>query len=825
MADKPSWLTLVAFAVVLTIATGAFSTTSMSLVSAQGAYLPPYSIYGTPALPSGVAVLNNTAELWGPYIGTVYYTWFTTSEAILEALVTGYIQFDEAGVSNQQEYDQLLSYVKSGEVAINITPSNSFSYAGFNLRIYPFNNYHFRLAIQDLVNYQQVASVLLNGILGIASPYYFFPQVYGSYFSSSEAQVYQEYGTFNVTRAAQELAEAGFVDHLAQGYWTYPNGSQVQPISIDVPTGPGYHLALQLMNIIVGNAKAINLSLYTVAVDFNTFIDDLEPSGNYQMYTLGWVLGSPPNPTWLYGLFGDVPLNTVYSDNYSDPHAWALLNTLEFDSPTPQAAYNNAVAAATYLQEQVPEVILDWGSNLLPVNVANWKGYTSEAPYGILFPPPYEIHPVNSTFGSLYRFGMPSPPDTLNVYEASSVYDFEVLGNEYTLPLQVSPSNPFQIIPDAAYNYTVSTGSGMTPNGHPYNGTVVTMDFLPNIAWQDGVPMTALDYNFTLWWFDLGGYSSNPYNSSSDVVTIDPGVTVNYTAEANNPSFDYFGLAPSLVDTYVPPSNPYQLTIYFNTSSVFNLLNVYGVPIMPEHVLGSVQPSTYASETAPQYLRQAVWSGPYLFSAWSVSENYVDLNYFQSYFLSNPLSNQIISAQGQLATFTMQALVWNSSNFVSNSNGYFGGYSAVNGASGTVYVLNNDTLQTVASYPLQFTGNGTYQAQISTSGLPQGSYTLVAQLNWTGTPYSYFGGGQTTSNKYELHRYATLVVTSATPTQTSTTKSLISTTSSLSIPSGATVPTTKTSGIGGPLIFVLVLVIVAVVLLAVGITRRARPAT
>jgi ABC-type oligopeptide transport system substrate-binding subunit len=824
MVHKPNWLTLTAVALVLTIVIGVFSAGSVSLASAQNAYLPPYSVYGTPSPPSGVSVLNNTAELWGPYIGTVYYTWFTTSEAILEALVTGYIQFDEAGVSNQQEYNQLLSYVKSGEIAINITPSNSFSYAGFNLRIYPFNNYHFRLAIQDLVNYQQVASVLLNGILGIASPYYFFPQVYGSYFSPQEAQVYQEYGAFNTTHAIQELADAGFVDHPEQGYWTYPNGTQVSSISIDVPTGPGYHLALQLMNIIVGNAKAINLSLYTVPVDFNTFIDDLEPSGNYQMYTLGWILGSPPNPTWLYGLFGDVPLNTVYSDNYSDPHAWALLNTLEFDSSSPQAAYNNAVAAATYLQEQVPEVILDWGSNLLPVNVANWKGYTSEAPYGILFPPPYEIHPANATFGSLYRFGMPSPPDTLNVYEASSVYDFQVLGNEYALPLQVSPSNPLKLVADAAYNYSVSTGSGTTPNGHPYNGTVITMNFLPNLVWQDGVPMTAVDYNFTLWWFDVGGYSSNPYDPSSDTITIDPGVTVNYTAEVNNPSFDYFGLAPSLVDTYVPPNDPYQLTMYFNTSSVFNLLNVYGIPIMPEHVLASVQPSTYALETASQYLQQSVWSGPYSFSAWSVSENYADLNYFPSYFLANPLTNEITAAQGESATFTMQALVWNSSLFVSNSNGYFGGYSPVNGASGTLFVLNNNTLQTMATYPLQYMGNGTYQAQIGTSGLSQGAYTLVAQLNWTGAQYPYFGNGQTSSNKYELHQYATLMVVppaqatsvSSSPSSSVTTQSAISST---------TGPTTKTGGIGGPLILVAILIIVAIILIAAGITRRAKPQT
>ncbi|PSO05797.1 hypothetical protein B9Q04_18640, partial [Candidatus Marsarchaeota G2 archaeon BE_D] len=53
-------------------------------VSAQGApYVPPYSIYGAPTPPSSVGVLNSTGEYWGPYISTIYVTWFTTSEAII----------------------------------------------------------------------------------------------------------------------------------------------------------------------------------------------------------------------------------------------------------------------------------------------------------------------------------------------------------------------------------------------------------------------------------------------------------------------------------------------------------------------------------------------------------------------------------------------------------------------------------------------------------------------------------------------------------------------------------------------------------------------
>jgi ABC-type dipeptide transport system, periplasmic component len=477
---------LVAFLVTLSIL-GALGVTNQ--VSAQGAYLPPYSIYGTPTPPSNVAVLNSTGEYWGPYIGSIYFTWFTTSEAIIEALVNNYIQYDAGGVGSIQQYNQLEAYVKAGEVAINETPANSFGYLGFNVHVYPFSNVHFRRAIQHLTNYQAIASVLYNGILGIASPYYYLPQVYGQYFSPQEQQAYQKYGAYNTTAAIQELELAGLVDHPAQGYWTFSNGTRVPTFTIYTSSGTNVQLREQVLSVITNAAASINLSIQIVPVNFNTFVDTLLPTGNYEMYNIGWILGAPVNPSWVYYIFGPYPLNTNYQD-YTNETVWDLSTKLLTQAATYQEATQLAQQIGTILQEDLPYVILDWGVNLIPVRVDTWKGYISEPPYGQLFPA--DIHPVNTTFGTLYRFGQPQAPDTLNLYIATTLYDFQILGNEYTTPLQVSLNNPVQLFPYAAYNYTVSAGAGVTPNGHPYNGTVVTMNFLPNQVWWDGVPVTAL---------------------------------------------------------------------------------------------------------------------------------------------------------------------------------------------------------------------------------------------------------------------------------------------------------------------------------------------
>jgi len=424
------------------------------------------------------------------------------------------------------------------------------------------------------------------------------------------------------------------------------------------------------------------------------------------------------------------------------------------------------------------------------------------------------------------------------------LYDFQILNLLDLSPLQVSPSNPVGIIANAASNYTISTLAGKDPNGHFVNGTVVTMNFNPNVYFSDGIPLTAADYNFTLWWLDMGGFSSNPY-TGGHTVTIDPGVTVNYTAESSNPALEYFGEAAGFADSYVPPSNPYQLQIFFNTTSIFNLLEVYGEIILPEHVLATVQPTTFASESAAsQYLPQEVFPGAYTLNAFSPSNSYAQLQYNPSYFLANPLSSQTNATVGRSATWSMTADTWNGPGLTSSSTGYFGDYVPINGASGTLYIMNPTTLATVATAPLTAGSGGTYTASVPSS-LGVGSYTVEAVLSWTGASYPDFAGGATTGNTYYYHQYSTLNVlpavittttTSTTPTTTVTTTtpsttqttttptSVTTTTPTISTVSTApTSTTTTTSSSNTAEYLVLAIIVVAIVIaLAALVTRRGK---
>ncbi|HXW36736.1 MAG TPA: ABC transporter substrate-binding protein [Nitrososphaerales archaeon] len=777
--------------------------------------------------------MNDSAEYWGPYMNTIYVTWFTTSEALVEATVNGYVQFDSGGVGNVQQYNQLQPYTTSGLLAINISAANSFGYIGFNTNVGLTSNVHFRRALQHLTNYATETQALDNGILGIASPYYLYPAIYGSYFGSQEAAAYQQHGAFSLTAAEQELEAAGLVDNSKGSDWTFANGTAVPALNVLTSTGPGLELEEASIEAMTDNAAAINLTINIEPVNFYTIIDSLLPSGSFQMYFLGWSLGTPVSPTWFYYIFGDYPLNTYYQ-NFQNTTMWNEFNDLLEGSSTQALAQQYATTSADELQNQLPYIILDWGTSLTPVNVQSWKGYTLEAPYGVLFPG--EVHPTGSTFGSLYRFGTPQNPDTLNLYVATSLYDFQILNLLIQTPLTIAYNDPVGIVANAAYNYSIGSLDGKDPNGHPVNGTTITMNFNPNVYFSDGVPLTAADYNFTLWWLDMGGFSSNPWNPSQDTVTIDPGVVLNYTAESANPALEYFGEAAGFVDSYVPPSNPYQLTIYFNTTSIFNLNEVYSEPILPEHIFASISPTAFASETTGQYLAQEVFAGSYTLNSYSPANSYAELQYNPAAFLASPLAVQMNAVTGSTAAFSMTADTWNGPGMTSSSSGFFGDYVPINGASGTLYVMNPTTLATIASYPLTAGSNGQYTAQIPTGSLAIGSYTLDAQLSWTGPSYTDFAGGQTTGNTYYYHQYSTLNVTPVVSTTTTTSQSSVATISTASFSSsfsttsapiitttsGAPTTTTTTSSNSAEYL-VLAIIIVAVVIMIVALIARRGP--
>ncbi|WP_238526062.1 hypothetical protein [Saccharolobus islandicus] len=67
-------------------------------------------------------------------------------------------------------------------------------------------------------------------------------------------------------------------------------------------------------------------------------------------------------------------------------------------------------------------------------------------------------------------------------------------------------------------------------------------------------------------------------------------VILNYTAEAMAPSFEWFDALPGLVYSYIPPDNPYEIQIYFNTSSLWSIYELSGIYIVPPSIFENIPP-------------------------------------------------------------------------------------------------------------------------------------------------------------------------------------------------------------------------------------------
>jgi len=111
-------------------------------------------------------------------------------------------------------------------------------------------------------------------------------------------------------------------------------------------------------------------------------------------------------------------------------------------------------------------------------------------------------------------------------------------------------------------------------------GESITFNFQPNIYWQDHVPFTAYDYNFSLF---------------LNAVSLPPALP-----DTATPSAGILAGPAGLMATFIPPNNPLQITLYINSSSAWNLLNTQ-VPLLPQHIFGAVPASAASAMGVPAH--------------------------------------------------------------------------------------------------------------------------------------------------------------------------------------------------------------------------------
>jgi hypothetical protein len=344
------------------------------------------------------------------------------------------------------------------------------------------------------------------------------------------------------------------------------------------------------------------------------------------MYTYGWVASSNfefQAGEWMNSQFYFAEIDTGYL--YSPAADFAANQVLY--SPTMAGAQTAALTSEGISQSLLPGVVFCYENYLYGNYINGWSGYAAEPSTGPntvggAYYTMLNAKPTGSPFvgGTLnYATHNPASADGLNpIYNTNWVWQADLWSEIYDAPLATPPTAfltpgawmPYMVsgatTPTSTYGAAIGafpygntaggvqvqdfssiTISGTTLTGMPgavpnnafcmqwdyttgpcsvtvTNGEAVTYTFLNNMTFTDGVPVTAADYNFSLFALDV---ANSPAMINAAVYTPFEG------ADAGP-----FGLIATTINT---AQN--SITMYLGDQAVWNVIAV-NFPVLPLHL-------------------------------------------------------------------------------------------------------------------------------------------------------------------------------------------------------------------------------------------------
>lgn len=313
----------------------------------------------------GLVVSNaNPGYPANPAPSMVEYHVYQSESEMIDAISTG--EIDTALSPNGVAVDELATVESQPGISVLASPANAIRYLGFNLTRAPMNDKAFRTALALLVERDDLAETLSVG----EPAWSFIPAANTQWFDETSAE--ENAGRYDgslanrLDEALEDLKSAGYEwetepgvgesGALVPGVGLAIDSVAPQPLTILTP-GDAYDPARPSYVEAIAEALAIlGFDARPVETDFDTVVDlvfttdEGEPPA-YDMYVLGWTLGSPALPQYYRPLFskGGEMNNTGYASKdfetalaayesaYTVDEAkdalWAMEQTLSADLP------------------------------------------------------------------------------------------------------------------------------------------------------------------------------------------------------------------------------------------------------------------------------------------------------------------------------------------------------------------------------------------------------------------------------------------------------------------------------------------------------------
>jgi peptide/nickel transport system substrate-binding protein len=239
--------------------------------------------------------LERYDDYWGneAYFEKIIFRFITDDNTRALALETGEIDIAQSIPASQ------VSYLEStGLVDLEIYPSLSIDYIGFNCQKEPFNDVRIRQALRYAIDLESMVDIAYGvGVTAEAADGICTPS-FCDYIPASEELTYH----YDPEKAKELLAEAG-----------YPDGFSCQVMVV------GQQDRVDMVEMLQNAWAEIGVNIEPYVTEIGTYYDIIA-SGDYDMFYGGWVILAND---------GDLMHDTFYSD----PELWYTTNYTAYVNP------------------------------------------------------------------------------------------------------------------------------------------------------------------------------------------------------------------------------------------------------------------------------------------------------------------------------------------------------------------------------------------------------------------------------------------------------------------------------------------------------------
>ena len=481
----------------------------------------------------------------------------------------------------------------------------------FNLRRWPISHPAVRKAFAHMIDRE--GYVIPEVMKGYGTPLYTIAIPLLGDWVNYDVKTYE----YNLKKAEKILDEAGF-KRGPDGWRVDPTTNQpLKVLELDTlpeATSPIYygtalHVAKQAEKI------GLRISVNVVAAPLHS--KKVHEEQNFDMYFVGWT-GLGPYPDWLWYFFHS---KWDYEGGWNE---WGVRNST-LDRLLDEFYYTLDLAKARVALHKAQILLQDivpWVSVASPIGITAISGRlrglvlqkVPGAPYpaGASWLSDLDTHFVGAPLGGVFRVAIGQPVGTLNPGTYLWSHEHSVLTYVYDFLTLSNPENVYDLMPRLAEKWSVEEiefKSGV-------KGTKVTISLVKNATWQDGIPFTASDVDFTIW--KVG-------------------------KEWRLFRYDSVEAIRNIYKTELP--DPYTISMYVNATSWLFWLDLISIRPLPKHIWEKMtdpkaDPSKVKHPTNP-VLTNLLGTGPFIFKEHVPGSHIVHM-WNPTYFMRHPEKGLIL---------------------------------------------------------------------------------------------------------------------------------------------------------------------------------------